>query len=121
MKNRTKMTIPAMYVAMIAEIYADTDGYWLHTAPGFYSDEMECGTIHEQTQARFKAMLSSLVACGSTGGAGITQRDPGWCYCGHACLPKPTRAPATSYCVHGSPRISDGSTGCAKCSGLRYY
>jgi hypothetical protein len=35
--------------------------------------------------------------------------------------PKPTRAPATSYCVHGSPRISDGTTGCAKCSGIRYY
>jgi hypothetical protein len=90
MKNRTKMTIPAKYAPMIAEIFTedgDEGGYWLYTAPGFYSDEMECGTIHEQTQARFKSMLSSLVACGSTGGIGITQMaDRAGCYCGHGCL-----------------------------------
>ena len=33
----------------VSECYSDQDGYWIYTTEGYIQEEMECGTIHEQT------------------------------------------------------------------------
>lgn len=63
MKNNTSMKIPKKYHAMIDEIVKDSDGIWVYTAKGFYSPEMSCHTIHEDTQAEVLRVIRGISPC----------------------------------------------------------
>lgn len=52
MNNQTKIKIPKKYQERVEELWYDSDGYWLILKEGWRSPEMDCRTIHEDTQAR---------------------------------------------------------------------
>lgn len=45
----------------VEEVNHDSDGWWVYVRQEWYSDEMECRTIHEDTASACLAQLRSLV------------------------------------------------------------
>lgn len=70
------LRIPKKYAHTVADVVYEgrEGGWWVYTAPGFYSPMMETGTIHEMTQADTLAEVRNLRPC-----------PPDHCYCGHEC------------------------------------
>lgn len=87
--NRTSLRVPRKYQHMVESIHhEECDGkrdYWLYTAKGYYSPEMECGTIHEFTQRDVLAYLRNVRACAEPTAA-FPNDGQSYCYCGHQCL-----------------------------------
>lgn len=63
MINKTTIKIPAKYVPMLELVEHDSDGYWAYTNAGYYSPEMGCHTIHEDTQAALLAVIRGIEPC----------------------------------------------------------
>lgn len=54
-------------------------------------------------------------------GLPLDQTDAAEAYCARLNDAASLSSPPPETCEHGIPRISDGTFGCAKCEGLRYY
>ena len=47
MRPKTRYQIEQRYE--VDQIFQDSDGWWVWLKPGYWSSNMECGTIHEMT------------------------------------------------------------------------
>lgn len=65
MKDLTRLRIPNKYKMMIREINCDSEGYYCHTAKGFYASGMgeNCHTIREDNQNEFMEQIRMIEPC----------------------------------------------------------
>lgn len=63
MKNTTSIKIPKKYEAALELVEKDADGYWAYTNHGWHSPDMECHTMHEDTQAALLEKIRRVKPC----------------------------------------------------------